>query len=268
MKPIKITHEDDSQLELFKSQKDFPLRREGLMLVDTARVVDRLLAAKIPIKALLGPAEYLQQVISEGKVGPDVTLLECGTKVLEAIYGYPIHSGVIALAHRPKDTELSQLDDTILFLNGVNNAENVGALVRNCLAFNARSICIDPQSCSPFVRRSIRVSMGSIFKCKTHHCHDLTASLQALKSLGYKIFAAHLSPRSQELKTISFPKKSVLLLGCEGEGISPHALQQVDQEVFIPMDKGIDSLNVAVAGGIFLHHMVDYRYIDSQSMYS
>ena len=97
--------------------------------------------------------------------------------------------------------------------------------------------------------------MGSIFKMKTYHPSDSAECIKELKSLGYSIFAANYHENSVDLRNYKFPKKSVLIIGCEGDGVQPEIDHLSDKSLHIEMDEGIDSLNAAVASGIFLHHM-------------
>lgn len=245
---------DDLRLKPFQQVRDSLLKQNQEILIDSSKVVSRYLKLGLPLKTLIATENFIHAHRDLLKSYPEADILAANRKVLESIVGHKIHSGVTALGHRPFDIPLQDLDDHIVFLNGVNNSENVGTIARNALAFGAKSIIADPLSCSPYVRRSIRVSMGSVFKCKVHHCSDTLAALKELKSLGYYIFAASYSDRSKDVRSIVAPKKSVLIIGCEGDGLQDEVEAFADQCIHISMQDGIDSLNAAVASGILLHH--------------
>ncbi|SMF83180.1 TrmH family RNA methyltransferase [Pseudobacteriovorax antillogorgiicola] len=251
-----ITETNDQRLDIYRLQKDGPLRQEGKIIVDSARVVERLLKTPIQLKKLLASEAFITKNRDLLEWHPAAEINSCSPEIMTSIVGHRIHSGVIAIAERPSDTPLEQLGSRIIFLNGVNNAENVGAIIRNGLAFGAPSIIADGLSCSPFVRRSIRVSMGAIFKMKSFHCQLALPCLKELKQLGYQIFTASLNEFSCDLRSVEFPKKAVLVIGCEGDGIQAEVEAFADQAIHIPMAGGIDSLNAAVASGIFLHAMM------------
>lgn len=255
MKYETLTSIDNPILETFRLQKDSLLRQRGEVLLDSAKIVERFLKTSLKLKVLVAHESFLEQNAELIEKQGDAKIFLAAKDIMESIVGFRIHSGVIALGERPADTPLEELDDHIVFLNGVNNSENIGAIARNALAFGAQSIIADPQSCTPFVRRSIRVSMGAVLKCKLHHSSNGLASIETLKGLGYKIFGATLSQKSIDLHKTKFPKKSVLVIGQEGDGIHQDIEAELDQGVHIAMEDGIDSLNAAVASGIFLHKM-------------
>ena len=125
----------------------------------------------------------------------------------------------MALADRPEDLNVGDLGDKILVLNGVNNAENVGAICRSALAFGVDSVVIDSNSCSPFLRRAIRVSMGSVFKLKFLHTENLQGLLNEIHGIGYSIVSASNDEGASKLRSVKFEAKTALVLGNEGDGV-------------------------------------------------
>lgn len=255
MKIETIKNIEDPTLSIFKMQRDSVLRQRQEVLLDSAKVVERYIKAGHQIKQLLAYEDYFQEKSELLESLYDCQFFVASPEVLKELVGHSVHSGVIALGSRPKDLPLEDLGPKIVLLNGVNNSENIGAITRNALAFGAKSILACPRACSPFVRRAIRVSMGSIFKCKVHHSKDICSSIKQLKSMGYSIFGASLDKSSAEIKSVQFPEKSVLVIGEEGHGIEEKVHLELDQSTYIQMEEGIDSLNAAVASGIFLHQM-------------
>ena len=154
------------------TQKDGELRQRGLIVADSAKLVLRLLKASIPTVRIVCPETFFleHEDLIRASGSPVSFLSESDVRQMT---GHSIHKGVMAIAERPKDAALETLPDRILILNGVNNAENIGAVVRNALAFQFSGIIVDGESCSPWVRRALRVAMGSTFKLKIHHCQDI-----------------------------------------------------------------------------------------------
>ena len=193
---IPITEQDDPRLEVFRGMGDSALKKNKQILVDSGKVVNRLLAQNYPIHKLLITDAYLASCDENMRSQmPKDTYI--GSKaVIESIVGHKLHHGIIALASRPDDCLPTDFGDRIMILNGVNKAENVGSLVRSCHGFGFDTLIVDRDSCSPWVRRCIRVSMGSVFTMKTYHSRGLTDTINLLIKDGYFCLGASLSKES------------------------------------------------------------------------
>lgn len=257
MNIIEILDSSDTRISEFSIQRDHPLKSKGQILVDSEKVVVRMLKLGIPLKTLLATDQFYQKWKEILTPYESANFYKAPHKTLESIIGHRLHQGVIAIGERPKDTPLNQLDDKILIFNGVNNSENIGTILRNCHAFSVGSIIVDNKSCTPWVRRSIRVSMGSIFKSKIYHSSNIGDDIDWLQKNGYKIFTAGISPEASNLKKVTFPKKCCVVMGCEHDGVSEEIAKKSDAIIKIPMARDIDSLNVATATGIILYEMAE-----------
>lgn len=250
-----VSSVSEDTMALFKEQRDHKLRSSGKMIVDSAKVVKRLLKNSISIDLLLCTKNFYeanQTLIAQANLD-ELCILE--DKDTRDIVGHRIHQGVMALAHRPEDVIIDKLGDKVLILNGVNNAENVGAICRSALAFGVDSIIIDASSCSPFVRRSIRVSMGSVFKMNFLHTDDLKNLLNELHDKDYSIVSASNDENALKLNNIDFKKKTALVLGNEGDGVDEAIKKLSEYVVKIPINPEVDSLNVAIASSILLYEL-------------
>jgi tRNA G18 (ribose-2'-O)-methylase SpoU len=156
------------------------------------------------------------------------------------------------MAEKPKDANLNELDNRIILLNGLSSPENVGSIVRSSAAFGINSIITDEKSCSPYLRRCIRVSMGNIFSMKTYHAINLRGDLKKLKDLGYTILSTANISGSLDFATFDFPEKCVLIIGSEGHGIDLDILNNSDFVLRINIDSQVAHLNAANAAAIFL----------------
>ena len=246
---------NENIMSLFREQRDHKLKSMTKMLVDSGKVVKRLLRNSGNIDAVICTKNFFetnQSLIEEANIGELCILEDNETK---DIVGHRIHQGVMALADRPQDVKLDELGNKILILNGVNNAENVGAICRSALAFGVDSIVIDSNSCSPFVRRAIRVSMGSVFKMKFMHTDNLKDLLEDLYKDSYSIVSASNDEGAMKLKDVDFNKKTALVLGNEGDGVDEVIKNLSDYVVKIPINREVDSLNVAVASSILLYEL-------------
>jgi len=141
-------------------------------------------------------------------------------------------------------------------LEAINDFENLGSIFRNCAAFGVDAVLLDPRCADPLYRRSVRVSMGNVFGVAWAVLPGpWPASLELFNSAGVELLA--LTPRADApaLRELAPPAKWAVLLGAEGPGLSPAALDRVQRWARIPMAPGVDSLNVATAGAVALAHL-------------
>ncbi|MFN3781936.1 MAG: TrmH family RNA methyltransferase, partial [Candidatus Kapaibacteriota bacterium] len=152
-------------------------------------------------------------------------------------------------------TELYQLSNRVVALNKINNSENVGQIVRICRAFGFDSLLVDERTTSPFLRRAVRVSMGNVFYLKVRRANNFFDELNWLKQNGYKIISCEVTSNSLSIFDFYFPDKFVLVFGNEDAGISSEVLKVSDSIIEIPIERDVDSLNVAVATAITLNEV-------------
>ena len=161
-------------------------------------------------------------------------------------------------------------------MDGLTSAENLGALVRNCVAFGVQALIVGETSSSPFLRRAVRNSMGTIFQlpvielAKLGQRHQFTTKphatkltlaecLKDLRGRGVRCIAAHPHTDKKFLSQADFSGDCCLVFGSEGDGISPAVLAACDEAVAIPMPPDVDSLNVGAAAAVFLYEAARQR---------
>lgn len=169
-------------------------------------------------------------------------------KLLKSIVGYKMHQGIMALVKVPDNVPLDQLETPIVALDGLANSENVGAIIRNAVAFGARSILLSPTCSPPYLRRSVKVSRGAIFHANIHVAASFS---EALLSFGVPIIG--LDPKGEALE--SLPRDAIYVFGSEGRGLSNSTLNLLTAKVAIPINPLIDSLNVAATSAIVLSRL-------------
>jgi tRNA G18 (ribose-2'-O)-methylase SpoU len=178
--------------------------------------------------------------------------------VVEAVAGYKFHRGALAAADRAPLPELGQIAATatlLVLVEGVNDHENLGALFRNAAAFGAGGVLLDPTSADPLYRRSVRVSMGHVLKVPYTRVTDWPAGIAELRSLGFEVLALTPAPEAEDIGDVELGRRQALMVGAEGPGLTPGALEAADRRVRIALAPGVDSLNVATAAAIALHHL-------------
>lgn len=248
----------DPRLAPFRSLTDAALRRatdaaHGTYIAESMPVIERALAAGHRVRSVLIAPRLREQIEALRLPDTDVFVADGGT--VEAITGYDVHRGALAVVERPpaRDVAAVLTGGTIVVLDGVTDATNVGAIFRNAAALGASAVLLTPGTGDPLYRRSVRVSMGTVFRmpwAQTTTWPDLAATLHAA---GYTIAALALDDAAVPLEEFAPTGPVALVLGAEGPGLSDHALAAADVTVMVPMDGGVDSLNVAAASALALY---------------
>lgn len=254
MKVTKIFDLNSDLIVPYKSMKDNLVDRynNALFISEGEKVVIKLLKSNLKIISILAKESFFQEYKTIIEYRSDITLITADKEVLTEIIGFRMHTGVMALAYKPENLSINDLNDKIVLMNSIIDSENVGSIVRNCVAFGIQSIICDNGCSSPYLRRAVRVSMGTIFNISYYKSTNVVFDLLLLKSYGYKIIASEIHDQSQNISQFVFPDKFVIIFGNESQGVNRELLQISDYIVHIPISKNIESLNVAVSSGIIL----------------
>jgi len=257
--------------------------RQGIFVAEGVKVVRRLLESRFTVVSVVLPEKWLDDFrpLLEARTEP-VTVYLAEKSLLESLTGFSMFQGVLAVGKIPPpvslDDVLSKNPKPLLLvaLDGLANAENLGALVRNCVAFGVQALIVGETSSSPFLRRAVRNSMGTIlqlpvielaklgqrhrFATKPHVTPmTLPDCLRALRDRGVRCVAAHPHVDQRVLSQAEFSGDCCLVFGSEGTGLSPMVLEACDEAVTIPMPPTVDSLNVGAAAAVFLYEVARQR---------
>jgi tRNA G18 (ribose-2'-O)-methylase SpoU len=241
-------------LAKFASRRETEVEPFNEIVIDSERVIERAVQQGVVIKSVIMTPESLAAQKSWVEQLPGAKVYVARRQLIETFVGQRVHQCMIAIAERPTSALLQDVGPRCVYLNEINDTQNVGAIIRNAHAFNVRSIICDDRTCSPYARRSIRVSMGSVFWTKNIRVGEPAACLRELRNRGYAIVAAYLDRDTIDLEDYVVPEKAVLVIGNEYSGIAQDILKECTVKVKIPIDRSIDSLNAACASAIFLHH--------------
>jgi tRNA G18 (ribose-2'-O)-methylase SpoU len=142
----------------------------------------------------------------------------------------------------------------VVVLEDIVDHTNVGAIFRSVAALGAHAVLVSPRCADPLYRRSVRVSMGTVFLVPWTRMPEWSTSLDELRSAGFVVAALGLADDSLDLDAFALeaPERIALVLGTEGDGLSRQAVESADVRVRIPMAGGVDSLNVAAASAVAL----------------
>lgn len=264
MPVIEITDPSDERVRDYFRLTDVALRRRlepehGLYLAESEKVIRRALGAgHRPRSYLMGRrwltdlADLVEQADVSG-----IPVYVAADDVIEQLTGFHLHRGALASMHRPvlpayQDLLAATGRSRIAVLEGLVEHTNVGAMFRSAAALGVDAVLVTPRCADPLYRRSIRVSMGTVFQVPWTRIDPWPSGIEVLQQHGYVIAGMTLADDSitlDELVALDRPKLA-LVFGTEGHGLTPAADRLLDVRVNIPMAGGVDSLNVAASSAV------------------
>jgi tRNA G18 (ribose-2'-O)-methylase SpoU len=258
----RIDDPDDPRVHEYLHLTDMALRTRtepasGIYLAESAKVIRRALAAgHQPISYLMGERwlDDLADVVEDAdRLGVPVYIGD--KRVLQEITGFHLHRGAIAAMHRPAALdpfELVRSARRVVVLEDIVDHTNVGACFRSAAGLGVDVVLVTPRCADPLYRRSVRVSMGTVFQVPWARIDPWPASVTALQAAGFTVAALALSEDAVSLDELAAapPERLALVLGTEGDGLRSATVSSADLVVRIPMSAGVDSLNVAAASAV------------------
>ena len=264
--PIQITDSSDPRLEPYRAIRERDLvGRQGLFLLE-GEVVLRLALAESRFQlasVLMSSRRIAGSAALAGLIPQHVPLYEAEDGLIEKLAGFAVHRGILAVGRKGESPTAQSLIVSLpteaLAVVGVGlaNHDNMGGLFRNAAAFGVDAVFLDGSCCDPLYRKSIRVSVGAALTVPFARGGDSSDLLGLLAASGFVIHG--LSPSGPRLLEAIIPsERTALVLGTEGQGLPANLMERLDL-VQITMRPGLDSLNVATASGIALHHLFSRR---------
>ncbi|MFH1049604.1 MAG: RNA methyltransferase [bacterium] len=257
---IEITSVLDSRIGLYRNLKDifYTFSEKKLFIAEGSIVTEKLLQSDIEIISIFALKKFYNSdlvLINQKKIPPEKQFI-AEKQVMNQIVGFRLHQGIMAIGKIPEQTPILDLKPPIIIMNGIVNSENVGAIVRNAVAFGIASIIFDKTTSSPFLRRAVRVSMGTVFSIRYFQSENLFEDIMQLKlKNNFEIIASEITNKSKSIEHHIFNKNCVIIFGSEGKGISEEILRICDEIIYIPISKNVDSLNVAANSAIILNQL-------------
>lgn len=227
----------------------------GIYIAESSKVIRRALSAGHQPVSFLMSEKWADDLADVLRAHPDTPAYVGSEELLEQVTGFHLHRGALAAMARPAPQPLEQLlrgASRVAILEDIVDHTNVGAIFRSAAALNVDAVLVTPRCADPLYRRSIRVSMGTVFQVPWARLESWPDNLQTLHELGFKSAALALKEDSLTLEELSARRdeKLALILGTEGHGLSFRTLAACDDTVMIPMSHGVDSLNVAAASAV------------------
>lgn len=269
MQRIDITDASDPRLADYVHLRDVSLRKHlesehGLFIAEGEKVILRALEAGHRPRSLLLAERWLAGLEPALADHPDVPVFVVSEALAEQVTGFHVHRGALASLHRrplPVVCDLlADLADSggtggrrrIAVLEDLVDHTNVGACFRSAAALGVDLVLVTPRCADPLYRRSIKVSMGTVFQVPWTRVDDWPAGLDVLRAAGYCAAGMTLGAGAITLDDLVAEDhdRLALVFGTEGHGLTPGADRRLDRRVTIPMLHGVDSLNVAASSAV------------------
>jgi tRNA G18 (ribose-2'-O)-methylase SpoU len=265
--PIEITDPGDERVRDYFSLTDVALRTKveparGLYLAESEKVIRRALGAGHRPRSFLMGQRWLTDLsdVVEQAESEHVPVYFAQPGVIEAMTGFHLHRGVLASMHRPAlvapesllRSASGQKASRVIVLEDIVDHTNLGAVFRSAAALGVDAVLITPRCADPLYRRSVRVSMGTVFQVPWTRIDPWPGGLKVLKDNGFTVAAFALGDGAITLDELAAdqPDRLAMIFGTEGDGLSRLAIKGADRIVRIPMAGGVDSLNMAAATAV------------------
>lgn len=272
-RPIRVNDPADPRISEYMGLTDVQLRRrrepaEGIFIAEGEKVIQRAVAAGYPPRSLLLEEKWLHTVAATAAAA-DATVYLADRELLQQITGFEVHRGALAAMDRlplPAVDAVVRAASLLVVLEDINNHTNIGAIFRSAAGLGADGVLLSPTCADPLYRRSVRVSMGSVFTLPYARLETWPDALVALPSSGFTLLA--LTPDAAAVALADVPaerlERCVLLLGAEGDGLTARSTELADLTVRIPMSRAVDSLNVAAAAAVACYAIAHARRAPAQ----
>lgn len=259
-----VTDFSDPELDIYARLTEVQLlnRREpdkGIFIAESPKVIERALnAGCVPISFLMETRHVENQAKELIARCGDIPVFTAELDVLTQLTGFKLTRGMLCAMYRPKLPTVEDICKNarrVAVLEDVMNPTNVGAIFRSAAALGIDAVVLTSASSDPLYRRSIRVSMGTVFQVPWTYLGE--GGISELRSLGFKTAAMALKSDSLPIYDPRLAKidKLAIVLGTEGDGLAAGTIADCDYTVLIPMSHGVDSLNVAAASAVAFYQL-------------
>jgi len=261
MPRVAIADLDDPRIAIYRSLKATnQTRGSGQFVVEGEKLLDRLLAGPFPTGSVLATERHEARIAA--KVPGDVPLYVVPDPMVDLLVGFNFHQGVLACGIRRAGPSLAELaagvgpKATLIVCPRLDNPENLGALIRLGDVFGVDALVAGPRCPDPFSRRVLRVSMGTALRLPVIASKVIEHDVALLAARGFTTVATTVAPDAEPVGGFRRPQRLALFFGSESAGLDTRWVEHCDRKLTIPMRPGAESLNVAVAAGIILYHVM------------
>jgi len=259
---IPVTDPTDERLADYAALTDARLRklyehRAGVLIAEGPNPVRALVDSPYPVRSLLLAEERVEQ-LADVVAAIDAPVYVVARDLLYEVVRFKLHQGVLACGGRlpaAGPAEVVAGTDRVALLEGLNDHENLGTLFRSARGLGVGGMLLGPGCADPLYRRTVRTSMGHVLHVPHARVDHLDVAFEVLETAGFTTVALTPDPDALDLRDVEVVdhQRIAILVGAEGPGLTDDALTRSDIRVRIPMDGGVDSLNVATAAAIAFH---------------
>ena len=265
--PHPVTSAEDPRVEDYLRLTDMDLRQRiesdrGFFMAEGHLIIERCASLHLAFRSVLTSDRWLDRLGSSLE-SSDVPVLIADETVLRDITGYRVHRGALAVVARPAVLTVAEVlaaERDVLVLEDLADPTNVGLAVRSAVVQGVRGVILSPGCADPLYRRAVKSSMGAVLRCRWARSDDWEATLDVLAETRRLIA---LTPAGERDLDEAMREASVddvaLLVGSEGPGVSPVALDRAALRCRIPMASPDDSLNVAAATAVACYSRAQAR---------
>lgn len=253
---------DDPRLEPYRQLKDTNRTRWfGRFVAEGEKLTQRLLASSCEVESVLVDHAHLERL--RDHLRPELDVFVVPDRLVPQIVGFNFHRGVLACGKRPVNPTLEAIslpmDERLrlVVLPDVQDPENLGTIIRTSAAFGIDAVVLGPACADPYSRRVLRTSMGAVWRLPLLQSSDLANDLKRLRDeFRVPLIATVLASDAVPLADFEPPLRWALLFGNEGHGLNETCVELCNHRLTLPMREGTDSLNVAIAAGVFLYRLI------------
>jgi tRNA G18 (ribose-2'-O)-methylase SpoU len=262
---IPIRSADDPRIAMYRAlPKSQYAAESGLFITEGDKVTQRMFGGRFePHSLLLEPGQVAR---FQPLASPDLPIYVVEREMMLATVGFKFHRGVMGCGYRGRFSMLSEVvppapaDCLLAICPELYDPTNLGTIIRTALALDVDALLLGPNCADPLSRRVIRVSMGAALHLPLVRLEPIADQLRLLRDeLRVELCATVLHEDAEPLRTFIPPPRTAVLFGSEGHGLSDEVVSLCQRRVTIPMRPSTDSLNAAVAAGIFLYHFAHKR---------
>lgn len=263
---IEITDINRPELDAYARLTESQLRsrrdpEKGIFIAEGLTVINHALdAGLVPLSFLVERRHIEGKARETLKRCPDAPVYTAESSILSSLTGFELTRGVLCAMKRPVIKDINEIiagAGRVAVLENIVDPTNVGAIFRCAAALGMDAVLLTPSCCDPLNRRSVRVSMGTVFQIPWTRIPGEAADwphpgMEILRGSGFKTAALALSKSAVSIENAQLcaEDKLAVLLGSEGDGLSSETIAACDYNVIIPMSNGVDSLNVAAAAAV------------------
>ncbi len=263
---IEITDFSLPELDIFSRLTEAQLRNrlepeKGIFIAESPKVISLALdSGHEPLALLMEPKHIDGQARDIIKRCGDIPVYTAERKLLAGLTGFELTRGILCAMRRPMPQNAEEIckdAKRIAVLENITDSTNIGAIFRSAAALDIDAVLLTPSCCDPLCRRAVRVSMGTVLLIPWAQIGSKPADwpdegIKLLNGMGFRTAAMALDDNSVSIDDMQLmsEEKLAVILGTEGDGLSPRTVAGCDYTVKIPMSRGVDSLNVAAAGAL------------------